>query len=134
MSNSVICGVDFEELLNDPVAPFRREQLVLISAEVFSNGESLALPVHTTAIPVTGKLNRHIIKWDEWLVLPVQYCELSRDVVVCIRLLDFATEECLGSSVFDLFTEDGEFRRGKRDICIWPRAEPDPVYYDRFTI
>ena len=66
-------------------------------------------------------------------MLPVQYSELSRDVVICIRLLDFATDECLGSSVFELFTEDGEFRRGKRDICIWPRVEPDPIYYDSQT-
>ena len=70
--------------------------------------------------------NRQVIKWDEWVILPVQYCELARESVVCIRLLDFATEECLGSSVFELFSEDGEFRHGKRDICVWPRTKPDP--------
>ena len=46
---------DFEELLNDPIAPFRREQLVLISAEVYSDGVSVALPVHTQPIP--GKIS-----------------------------------------------------------------------------
>ena len=45
---------DFEELLNDPIAPFRREQLVLISAEVYCDGVSVALPVHTQPIP--GKI------------------------------------------------------------------------------
>lgn len=116
-------------------APFRREQLVYISAEIYADGISVALPVHTSSIPVVySKQNRNILKWDEWLVLPVQYCELPRDVVLCIQLVDFSTEECLGSSTIDLFTEDGEFRSGKRDICIWPKTEPDPVYYDRLRI
>ena len=98
------------------------------AVEIFADGESIALPVHTTPIPVGSKdrPNRQVIKWDEWVILPVQYCELARESVVCIRLLDFATEECLGSSVFELFSEDGEFRHGKRDICVWPRTKPDP--------
>lgn len=74
---------DFEELLNDPIAPFRREQLVLVSAEVYCNGTSVALPVNTTPIPgrnIVPKLQKTHV-----------YMECTyRESLRCIRVIRFS--------------------------------------------
>ena len=71
---------------------------------------------------------RNSLNWNQWLQLPIEYCELSREAVVAVRLIDFAEKKCVGGSVFRLFNDLGEYYHGTKDICIWPNREPDPDY------
>lgn len=120
-----------EELLDDEISPFLNERYVYISVQLFSYGASFALPVFTQPIPVPKRYSTscYKVKWDQWLYLPVQYCELPRDTVVALRLLEFGSDDCLGSTVFEVFSEVGEFIRGTRDLWVWPNIEPDPKYF-----
>ena len=71
--------------------------------------------------------SRNQLNWNQWLELPVEYCELSREAVIAVRLIDTTTNETIGGSVLSLFSETGEFHHGAKDICLWPGREPDPV-------
>lgn len=73
------------------------------------------------------------MKWDEWLTLPVQFCELPRDSVLALRLVEFGTDLCLGSTVCEVFSEIGELLQGSRDLWVWPMVEPDPKYHNSST-
>ena len=37
---------EFNLILNDELAPFRKEQLIYVSLEIFDDGESVTLPVY----------------------------------------------------------------------------------------
>ena len=43
---------DFNLILNDELAPFRKEQLIYVSLEIYDDGESVTLPVFSH--PVSG--------------------------------------------------------------------------------
>ena len=43
---------DFNLILNDELAPFRKEQLIYVSLEIYEDGESVTLPVFSHPVSV----------------------------------------------------------------------------------
>ena len=124
---------DFKLLLRDELQPFLTEQLVHVSLEVYDDGIALSLPVFTRPISIQSIHSRNQLNWNQWLELPVEYCELSREALIAVRLIDTTTGDTIGGSVMSLFSETGEFHHGAKDICLWPGRAPDPVYYGSST-
>ena len=44
---------DFNLILNDELAPFRKEQLIYVSLEIYEDGESVTLPVFSHPVSAT---------------------------------------------------------------------------------
>ena len=52
---------DFNLILNDELAPFRKEQLIYVSLEIYEDGESVTLPVFSHPVSVM------FLKVSDWL-------------------------------------------------------------------
>jgi len=132
-----IPGKPIEEILSNEINAFVTDRYVYISVELYASGRPYSLPAQSHPIPVPKRNPNSSasqkVKWDEWLTLPVQFCELPRDSVLALRLVEFGTDLCLGSTVCEVFSEIGELLQGSRDLWVWPMVEPDPKYHNSST-
>ncbi|CAF0788559.1 unnamed protein product [Adineta ricciae] len=111
----------FARNLNDTK---RSEPFVV--CQVFSDGQPLCLPVQTSFKSFVDKWN-----WNEWLTLPLRYCDLPRYAVITFSIHEIISPtniRIVGSSTLSLFASDGTFRRGIYDLKLWPNVVPDVKY------
>ncbi|CAF3394201.1 unnamed protein product [Rotaria sp. Silwood1] len=99
----------------------RSEPYVL--CQVYSDGQSLCMPVQTSFKSFTDKWN-----WNEWLTLPLRYCDLPRHAILALSIHEIISPtqvRIIGSTTISLFDSDGTFRRGIYDLKVWPNVPPD---------
>ncbi|CAF0807142.1 unnamed protein product [Didymodactylos carnosus] len=102
----------------------RNEPYVL--CQIFSDQQPLCLPVQTSYKAFTDKWS-----WNEWLILPLRYCDLPRHSVLTFTIHDILSPTqiaIIGSTTISLFAHDGTFRRGICDLKLWPNVVPDVNY------
>ncbi|CAF3765663.1 unnamed protein product, partial [Rotaria sordida] len=99
----------------------RSEPYVL--CQIFSDGQSLCMPVQTSFKSFTDKWN-----WNEWLTLPLRYCDLPRHAILALSIHEIISPtqvRIIGSTTISLFDSDGTFRQGIYDLKVWPNVPPD---------
>ncbi|CAF1030237.1 unnamed protein product [Adineta ricciae] len=99
----------------------RSEPYVL--CQVFSDGQSLCMPVQTSYKSFTDKWN-----WNEWLTLPLRYCDLPRHAILALSIHEIISPtqvRIIGSTTISLFDSEGVFRQGIYDLKVWPNVLPD---------
>ncbi|CAF1257480.1 unnamed protein product [Rotaria magnacalcarata] len=99
----------------------RSEPYVL--CQVFSDGQSLCMPVQSSFKSFTEKWS-----WNEWLTLPLRYCDLPRHAILALSIHEMISPteiRIIGSTIIALFDNDGTFRQGIYDLKLWPNVPPD---------
>uniref|UniRef100_A0A5S6Q949 Phosphatidylinositol 3-kinase catalytic subunit type 3 n=1 Tax=Trichuris muris TaxID=70415 RepID=A0A5S6Q949_TRIMR len=96
---------------------------IYLHCQIFCNGRPFGLPVHTSFKSFTLRYN-----WNEWLVLPIKYCDLSRDAFLAFTILDVHANlesHVLGGTSISLFTKRGILRQRMYDLKVWPYVSGD---------
>ncbi|CAF1482291.1 unnamed protein product, partial [Didymodactylos carnosus] len=97
-----------------------------VLCQIFSDQQPLCLPVQTSYKTFSDKWN-----WNEWLTLPLRYCDLPRHSLLTFTIHDVLSPTqvtLVGSTTISLFAHDGTFRRGIHDLKVWPDVVPDVNY------
>ncbi|XP_037082276.1 phosphatidylinositol 3-kinase catalytic subunit type 3-like [Pollicipes pollicipes] len=114
---------DFEDLLLDPMLEFSgrwQQQCSDMYVEVQVRGADgeLALPVTTSYKAFTTRWN-----WNEWLTLPVRYCDLPEDASLRFTVFEPSRPQSaavVGSTSIPIFTAEGCFNQGLHDLKLAP--------------
>ncbi|CAF1247836.1 unnamed protein product [Adineta steineri] len=99
----------------------RSEPYVL--CQIYSDGQSLCMPIQTSYKSFTDKWN-----WNEWLTLPLRYCDLPRHAILALSVHELISPtqiRIIGSTTLSLFDSEGTFRQGIYDLKVWPNVPPD---------
>ncbi|CAF4625955.1 unnamed protein product [Rotaria sp. Silwood2] len=94
-----------------------------VLCQVFSDGQSLCMPVQTSFKSFTDKWS-----WNEWLTLPLRYCDLPRYAILALSIHEIISPtqvRIIGSTTISLFDTDGTFRQGIYDLKVWQNVLPD---------
>ena len=69
--------------------------------------------------------------WNEWIPLPIHYCDLPRDAILVFTIYDsipeYGEKLVIGSTAIPLFDQHGIFRQGIYDLKIEPDIEADDL-------
>ncbi|UJR36681.1 hypothetical protein I4U23_029398 [Adineta vaga] len=99
----------------------RSEPYVL--CQIFADGQSLCNPLQTSYKSFIDKWN-----WNEWLTLPLRYCDLPRHAILALSIHEIISPtqvRIVGSTTISLFDSEGAFRQGIYDLKVWPNVPPD---------
>ncbi|KAH1012528.1 hypothetical protein HUJ05_011673 [Dendroctonus ponderosae] len=118
----------YEELLREPHLKFSNEirdgcSDLMVECQIWDNNEPLCLPVGTEHKPFTNGWN-----WNEWLHIPLEFCDLPRTAQLALSVFDCGGPDKLipvGGTTVSLFSKHGMFREGMLDLRIWPNVVAD---------
>lgn len=118
----------YEKLLEDPLYKFsglysEKCASLMVKCQLFNKGKSLGMPVFTSYKAFTKRF-----AWNEWIVLPMQFCDLPRTAYLCLTIYDCGGPGRLitvGGTTISLFGNHGIFCEGMYDLRIWPNVEAD---------
>lgn len=71
-----------------------------------------------------------LFSWNEWVSLPVKFCDLPRDAVLCLSVYDChgpRQRSLVGGAAISLYGRYGQLREGIHDLKVWPKLEPISV-------
>ncbi|KAE8745182.1 Phosphatidylinositol 3-kinase catalytic subunit type 3 [Frankliniella occidentalis] len=119
---------EYDKLLENPMLSFSglyKENCadLIVECQVFSEGRPLALPVTTSYKAFSSRWS-----WNEWVVLPVMFCDLPRDAQLALTVYDCVGPSKLqpvGGTTIALFGNHGVFRQGMLDLRVWPDRVAD---------
>ena len=120
---------DYEQVIQKPILRFAgRNQShwpdLLVSAVVRAGagGTQLHLPVTTAYKSFSQRW-----AWNQWLTLPVKFCDLPADSLLCLTVWDCTgpgEREAVGGTSISMFGKKGMFRTAvPLDLVVWPGAE-----------
>ncbi|CAG9772619.1 unnamed protein product [Ceutorhynchus assimilis] len=118
----------YEDLLKDPHLKFSGVcqdgcSDLMVECQIWDHNEPLCLPVGTEYKPFTTRWN-----WNEWLHMPLEFCDLPRTAQLAITIYDCAGPNKLmpvGGTTVSLFSKHGVFREGMLDLRVWPNVVAD---------
>ena len=90
---------------------------LLIECVLESDSKPMCPPMQTTYKYFTNQWN-----WNEWIEFPIAICDLPRDAVVVIRILDSASPSktvIVGKAFVSVFGHQGIIRTGLYDLRVW---------------
>lgn len=121
---------NYEALLRDPL--LKHSGLyqpdcsdLYVSCQVYADGRALTLPVRTSYKAFSSRWN-----WNEWLTLPIKFCDLPRNAVLALTIYDVygpRRTEPVGGTTLSFFGKHGVFRQGLHDLRVWPSREGHPI-------
>jgi len=125
--------IEYEEMIQNPLLKFAgRAQSsspdLLVSVVVKgSRGnfkrEDLHLPVQTAYKNLGTRW-----AWNQWLELPIMFCDLPSDALLCFTIWDCVgpgEKQAVGGSSISLFGKKGVLRSGMMDLVVWAMREGD---------
>ncbi|XP_060525936.1 phosphatidylinositol 3-kinase catalytic subunit type 3 isoform X1 [Cylas formicarius] len=121
----------YDELLKDPLLRFSglcQDSCpdLMVECQIFDNNEPLSLPITTEYKAFTTRWN-----WNEWLALPLEFCDVPRTAQLAVTIYDCGGPEKLlpvGGTTVSLFSKHGVFREGMLDLRVWPNVVADGKY------
>ncbi|KAJ1532268.1 hypothetical protein ONE63_000884 [Megalurothrips usitatus] len=122
---------EYEKLLQNPMLAFSglyKENCadLIVECQVFSEGRPLTLPVTTSYKAFSSRWS-----WNEWIVLPVMFCDLPRDAQLALTVYDCVGPcklQPVGGTTVALFGNHGVFRQGMLDLRVWPDRVADGCF------
>ncbi len=117
-----------QAVLEDPLLQFsgayqNDHSDLYVRCTIHANGKPLCLPARTSYKSFSTRWN-----WNEWVEFPIRYMDLPRNAVLGLTIFDIygpGKERALGGTSISLFGSYGCFRRGFKDLKIWPGKEAD---------
>ncbi|KAK0193584.1 atypical/PIKK/PI3K protein kinase [Armillaria mellea] len=118
----------FTELLNKPELRFHGVQSATLSdlyvtCQLVADNKPLTIPFRTAF-----KAFKNSYTWNEWITLPIRYCDLPLNSQITFTVWDIAgprTAVPVGGSTFRLFGKKWTLRRGKHRLLLWQGVEAD---------
>ncbi|XP_006459287.1 hypothetical protein AGABI2DRAFT_218336 [Agaricus bisporus var. bisporus H97] len=118
----------FTEVLDDPGLKFHGAQSASLSdlyvtCQLVADNKPLTIPFRTSF-----KAFKNSYSWNEWIVLPIRYCDLPLSSQITFTVWDTGgprTAVAVGGSTFRLFGKKWTLRRGKHRLLLWPGIEAD---------
>lgn len=118
----------YEDLLNDPLLKHSGIYQdtcpeLCIKTQIWSDNEPNTLAITTSYKSFTTRWN-----WNEWISLPIKYCDLPRNSQLCLTIY-----ECcgpgkyipVGGTTLPLFGKLGVYKQGLHDLRIWRNQVAD---------
>ncbi|CAO3673179.1 unnamed protein product [Umbelopsis vinacea] len=93
------------------------------TVQVYADNKPLTVPVRTSY-----KSFKQQWRWNEWLVLPVKYRDLSASAQLVITVWDIEKPRKtvpVGGTTIKLFGKYLTMRKGKHKLYVWPGVEAD---------
>ncbi|CAG0913122.1 unnamed protein product [Notodromas monacha] len=120
--------VSYEDVLGEPELKMSGRYVsaccdLYVECSVFADGRPVAFPVQTGYKPFTNRWS-----WNEWVWLPVKWCDLPRSAVLCLTVWDChgpGKRAPVGGTTLSLFGAHGQLREGIRDLKVWRDVEAD---------
>ncbi|KAI0730079.1 atypical/PIKK/PI3K protein kinase [Fomitopsis betulina] len=119
----------FTELLEKPDLRFHGVQQspelsdLYVTCQLIADNKPLTIPFRTSY-----KAFRKDYTWNEWVTLPIRYCDLPLSSQVTFTVWDISGPRSaipVGGSTFRLFGKKLSLRRGKHRLLLWPDREAD---------
>ncbi|KAG6832644.1 hypothetical protein H0H87_001017 [Tephrocybe sp. NHM501043] len=118
----------FTELLEQPELRFYGVQSstlsdLYVTCQLVADNKPLTIPFRTSF-----KAFKNNYTWNEWITLPIRYCDLPLSSHITFTVWDIAGPRAaapVGGSTFRLFGKKWTLRRGKHRLLLWPGIEAD---------
>ncbi|CAK5265470.1 unnamed protein product [Mycena citricolor] len=118
----------FTELLDNPELRFHGVQSptlsdLYVTCQLTADNKPLTIPFRTSF-----KAFKHSYTWNEWITLPVRYCDLPLGAQIVFTVWDIAGPRAaipVGGSTFRMFGKKWTLRRGKHRLHLWRDVEGD---------
>ncbi|KAI0714408.1 atypical/PIKK/PI3K protein kinase [Cerioporus squamosus] len=119
----------FTEVLEKPELRFHGVQLspdfsdLYVTCQLVADNKPLTIPFRTSF-----KAFKSHYTWNEWITLPIRYCDLPLNSQVTFTVWDIAGPRAavpVGGTTFRLFGKKWTLRRGKHRMILWPDREAD---------
>ncbi|KAL1744714.1 kinase-like domain-containing protein [Schizophyllum fasciatum] len=116
------------EILENPELRFHGVQSqalsdLYVTCQLVANNKPLTIPFRTSF-----KAFKNSYTWNEWITLPIRYCDLPLNAQITFTVWDTAglrTAMPVGGTTFRLFGKKCTLRRGKHRLLLWPTIEAD---------
>ncbi|KAI0671945.1 atypical/PIKK/PI3K protein kinase [Trametes maxima] len=119
----------FTEVLEKPELRFYGVQQspafsdLYVTCQLVADNKPLTIPFRTAF-----KAFKKDYTWNEWITLPIRYCDLPLNSQITFTVWDIAGPRAaipVGGSTFRLFGKKWTLRRGKHRLVLWPDREAD---------
>ncbi|TCD67817.1 Phosphatidylinositol (PI) 3-kinase [Steccherinum ochraceum] len=118
----------FSELLEKPELRFHGVQQpgfsdLYVTCQLVADNKPLTIPFRTSF-----KSFKKDYIWNEWITLPIRYCDLPLSSQITFTVWDIAGPRAaipVGGSTFRLFGKKWTLRRGKHRLLLWADKEAD---------
>ncbi|EJD49671.1 phosphatidylinositol 3-kinase [Auricularia subglabra TFB-10046 SS5] len=118
----------YTELLEHPELKFAGVQLptlsdLYVTVQLVADNKPLTIPYRTAF-----KAFKNSYTWNEWITLPIKYCDLPLNSQLAITVWDIQgprTAVPVGGTTFRLFGKKWTLRRGKHRLLLWEDQEAD---------
>ncbi|KAF9070787.1 putative atypical/PIKK/PI3K protein kinase [Rhodocollybia butyracea] len=118
----------FTEVLENPDLKFHGAQSSTLSdlyviCQLIADNKPLTIPFRTSF-----KAFKNAYIWNEWITLPIRYCDLPLSAQITFTVWDIAGPRSaapVGGTTFRLFGKKWTLRRGKHRLLLWPGIEAD---------
>ncbi|KAF8647050.1 hypothetical protein AX16_006887 [Volvariella volvacea WC 439] len=118
----------FTELLQNPDLRFHGDQApalsdLYITCQLVADNKPL---INTFRTSFKAFKNNYI--WNEWITLPIRYCDLPLSSQITFTVWDIAGPRVttpLGGSTFRMFSKKWTLKRGKHRLLLWLGREAD---------
>ncbi|KAH7912328.1 kinase-like domain-containing protein [Hygrophoropsis aurantiaca] len=116
------------ELLDNPELRFHGAQSstpsgLYITCQLVADNKPLTIPFRTSF-----KAFKNSYTWNEWITLPIRYCDLPLSSQVTFTVWDIGGPRNalpVGGTTFKLFGKKWTLRRGKHRLLLWTDREAD---------
>ncbi|KAH9945474.1 atypical/PIKK/PI3K protein kinase [Epithele typhae] len=119
----------FTEVLEKPELRFHGLQQaqefsdIYVTCQLIADNKPLTIPFRTAF-----KAFKKDYTWNEWITLPIRYCDLPLNSQITFTVWDIAGPRSavpVGGTTFRLFGKKWTLRRGKHRMILWPDREAD---------
>ncbi|TFK83452.1 atypical/PIKK/PI3K protein kinase [Polyporus arcularius HHB13444] len=119
----------FTEVLEKPELRFHGVQQspdfsdLYVTCQLVADNKPLTIPFRTSF-----KAFKSHYTWNEWITLPIRYCDLPFNSQLTFTVWDIAGPRAavpVGGTTFRLFGKKWMLRRGKHRMILWPDREAD---------
>ncbi|KAF6754471.1 atypical/PIKK/PI3K protein kinase [Ephemerocybe angulata] len=118
----------FTEVLDNPELRFHGVQSstlsdLYVTCQLIADNKPLTIPFRTSF-----KAFKSSYTWNEWITLPIRYCDLPLSSQITFTVWDIAGPRAampVGGSTLRLFGKKWNLRRGKHRMVLWPGVEAD---------
>ncbi|KIM64269.1 hypothetical protein SCLCIDRAFT_1213365 [Scleroderma citrinum Foug A] len=94
-----------------------------VTCQLVADNKPLTIPFRTSF-----KTFKNSYIWNEWITLPIQYCDLPLSSQITFTVWDIGNPRAavpVGGSTFRMFGKKGTLRRGKHRLLLWLDQEAD---------
>ncbi|KAF8623642.1 hypothetical protein AX17_007342 [Amanita inopinata Kibby_2008] len=94
-----------------------------VTCQLIADNKPLTIPFRTSY-----KAFKSSYTWNEWITLPIRYCDLPLSSQITFTVWDIAGPRSavpVGGTTFRLFGKKWTLRRGKHRLLLWPGQEAD---------